>query len=171
MAGDHQAEGVPEPVLDGAGLRIAVVSARWNSRITLRLLDGVRRKLADAGVAPDDVFEDWVPGAFELPMAARAWASSGRVDAVVCLGCVIRGETTHYEAVAGECARGIQDAQLATGVPIAFGALTVENLDQAMARSQGAGGHNVGEDGAAVAVEMARLVQRLRTTEALDHLA
>lgn len=162
MAGDHRSEGTPEPVLDGAGLRIAVVSARWNSEITLRLLDGARRKLAEAGVADGDVYEDWVPGAFELPMAARAWAESGRVDAVVCLGCVIRGETTHYEAVAGECARGIQDAQLQTGVPIAFGALTVENLDQALARSQPPGGHNVGEDGAAVAVEMARLVQRVR---------
>ncbi|MEO6627726.1 MAG: 6,7-dimethyl-8-ribityllumazine synthase, partial [Aquihabitans sp.] len=75
--------------------------------------------------------------------------------------CVIRGETTHYESVAGECARGIQDAQLETGVPIAFGALTVENLDQALARSEGVGGHNVGEDGAKVAVEMALLVKRL----------
>jgi 6,7-dimethyl-8-ribityllumazine synthase len=162
VAGDHRADGAPEPVLDGAGLRVAVVSARWNSHVTLRLLDGVRRGLSAAGVKPDDVTEDWVPGAFELPMAAKAWAVSGRVDAVICLGCVIRGETTHYEAVAGECARGIQDAQLQTGTPIVFGALTVENLDQALARSQDAGGHNVGEEGAAVAVEMARLVQRLR---------
>ena len=84
-------------------------------------------------------------------------------DAVVCLGCVIRGETTHYEAVAGECASGIQAAQLETGVPIAFGALTVENLDQALARSEGPGGHNVGEDGAKVAVEMARLLGQIRS--------
>lgn len=163
MAGDHRAEGVPDPVVDGAGLRIAVVSARWNSHVTLRLLDGVRRGLAAAGVADADVSEDWVPGAFELPLAAKTWALTGRVDAVICLGCVIRGETTHYEMVAGECARGIQDAQLDTGVPIVFGALTVENLDQALARSEPPGGHNVGEDGAAVAVEMARLVQRIRT--------
>ena len=162
MAGDHQAEGVPEAVLDGAGLRVAVVSARWNSHVTLRLLDGVRRGLAEAGVAEADIIEDWVPGAFELPLAAKTWALSGRVDAVVCLGCVIRGETTHYESVAGECAGGIQQAQLETGVPIAFGALTVENLDQALARSEGPGGHNVGEDGAKVAVEMARLVERVR---------
>lgn len=161
MAGDHQADGVPEAVLDGDGLRIAVVAARWNSQITLRLLDGVRRGLAAAGVAEADIMLDWVPGAFELPLAAKSWAASGRVDAVVCLGCVIRGETTHYESVAGECASGIQTAQLATGVPIAFGALTVENLDQALARSEGPGGHNVGEDGAKVAVEMARLVQRI----------
>lgn len=161
MAGDHQANGVPEAELDGAGLRIAVVAARWNSQITLRLLGGVRRGLADAGVADTDITLDWVPGAFELPLAAKTWAASGRVDAVVCLGCVIRGETTHYESVAGECASGIQAAQLDTGVSIAFGALTVENLDQALARSEGPGGHNVGEDGAKVVVEMARLVQRI----------
>lgn len=158
MAGDHGDDRVPFPALDGAGLRIAIVSARWNSMITLRLLDGARRGLTSAGVDSSDVIESWVPGAFELPLAALAWARSGSVDAVICLGCVIRGETTHYEAVAGECARGIQDAQLATGVPIAFSALTVENLDQALERSQPAGGHNVGEDGAAVVVEMARLV-------------
>ena len=161
MAGDHQSAEVVEPRLDGAGLRIAVVVARWNSEITLRLLDGVHRGLAEAGVAEGDVVLDWVPGAFELPLAAKTWAASGRVDAVVCLGCVIRGETTHYESVAGECAGGIQAAQLETGVPIAFGALTVENLDQALARSGGPGHHNVGEDGAKVAVEMARLVQRV----------
>ena len=162
MAGDHQAEGVPEAVLDGAGLRIAVLCARWNSEIGLRLLQGTMRGLAAAGVRPEDVTMDWVPGAFELPLAAKAWASSGRVDAVVCLGCVIRGETTHYESVAGECAGGIQQAQLETGVPIAFGALTVENLDQALARSEGPGGHNVGEDGAKVAVEMAALLRSIR---------
>ena len=162
MAGDHQDDAAPPPVTDGAGLKVAIVAARWNSRITLRLLDGARRGLTGAGVDAADVTVVWVPGAFELPLAARTWAASGRVDAVICLGCVIRGETTHYEAVAGECARGIQDAQLATGVPIAFGALTVENLDQALARSEAPGGHNVGEDGAAVAVEMARLVQRVR---------
>lgn len=162
MAGDHQSDQVPEAVLDGSAMTVAVVSARWNSHITVRLLDGVRRGLAGAGVPDDQIIEDWVPGAFELPLAAKTWALSGRVDAVVCLGCVIRGETTHYEAVAGECASGIQAAQLETGVPIAFGALTVENLDQALARSEGPGGHNVGEDGAKVAVEMAQLVRRVR---------
>jgi 6,7-dimethyl-8-ribityllumazine synthase len=162
MAGDHGSAAAPPPVLDGAGLRVAVLSSRWNAHITLRLLEGVRRGLADAGVADADVTEDWVPGAFELPLAAKAWAESGRVDGVVCLGCVIRGETTHYESVAGECAAGIQRAQLATGVPIAFGVLTVENLDQALARSEDVGGHNVGEDGAKVVVEMATLLRRVR---------
>jgi 6,7-dimethyl-8-ribityllumazine synthase len=162
MAGDHQGEGAPEAVLDGSGMRVAVVAARWNSHVTLRLLEGVERGLAEAGVADDDVELSWVPGAFELPLAAKTWALSGDVDGVVCLGCVIRGETTHYEAVAGECASGIQQAQLETGVPIAFGALTVENLDQALARSEGPGGHNVGEDGAKVVVEMAALLRAIR---------
>ena len=162
MAGDHTDDRVPEPALDGSEMTVAVVSARWNSHVTMRLLDGARRGLAAAGVPDAQVVEDWVPGAFELPLAAKTWALSGRVDAVICLGCVIRGETTHYEAVAGECAGGIQQAQLETGVPIAFGALTVENLDQALARSEGPGGHNVGEDGAKVAVEMAALVRRVR---------
>lgn len=162
MAGDHRAAGVPVPELDGKGLRVAVVSSRWNSHVTLRLLDGVRRGLAAAGVDAAEVTEVWVPGAFELPLAAKAWAESGRTDAVVCLGCVIRGETTHYESVAGECAAGIARAQLDTGVPIAFGVLTVENLDQALARSEDPGGHNVGEDGAKVAVEMATLLRHIR---------
>ena len=163
MAGDHQAEGAPEPVLDGAGLRIAVVTARWNSHITLRLLDGVRRGLTEAGVADQDVTIDWVPGAFELPLGAKIWAESGRCDAVIALGCVIRGETTHYESVAGECAAGLQRVQLDTGIPVAFSALTVENLDQALARSEDAGGHNVGEDGAKVVVEMCALIRRVAT--------
>ena len=162
MAGDHRSTEAPEPVLDGTGRRVAIVSARFNSHITLRLLDGARRGLADAGVADDDVVEAWVPGAFELPLAAKTFAESGDVDAVICLGCVIRGETTHYESVAGECAAGIQRAGLATGVPIVFGVLTTEDLDQALARSEDAGGHNVGEDGAAVAIEMAGLLTGIR---------
>ncbi len=147
--------------LDGRGLRIAVVASRFNDHVTLRLLDGVRRGLAALDVAPDDVEEAWVPGAFELPFAAKAFAESGTVDGVVCVGCVIRGETTHYEEVAGQCAAGIQQAQLATGVPMAFGVLTTENLDQALARSMPSGGHNVGEEAASVVVEMARLRVRL----------
>lgn len=162
MAGDHQAPDAPEPVLDGTGLRVAVLAARWNSTITLRLLDGVRRGLEEADVDEADITVEWLPGAFELPLAAKAWAESGRVDGVICLGCVIRGETTHYESVAGECAAGIQRVQLDTGVPVAFSALTVENLDQALARSEGPGGHNVGEDGAKVVVEMAGLLRRAR---------
>jgi len=157
-AGDKGAA-APEG-LDGTGLRVGVVRARWNAHIVDRLAEGVGRGLAGLGVRPGDVVDVTVPGSFELPMGARILATSGRVDAVICLGCVIRGETTHYELVAGESAAGIQQVQLTTGVPIAFGVLTTEDEGQALARSEPAGGHNVGEDAAVVAVEMARLAQR-----------
>jgi 6,7-dimethyl-8-ribityllumazine synthase len=146
--------------LDGAGLRVGVVRARWNAPIVDRLAEGVERGLKAVGVVPDDVVEVSVPGSFEIPFGARALATSGRVDAVVCIGAVIRGETTHYDIVAGECARGVQDVQLSTGVPVAFGVLTTEDEGQALARSEGTGGHNVGEEAAVVAVEMARIAQR-----------
>jgi 6,7-dimethyl-8-ribityllumazine synthase len=146
--------------LDGAGLRVGVVRARWNAAIVDRLADGVARGLKALGVVPEDVVEVSVPGSFEIPFGARALARSGRVDTVICIGAVIRGETTHYDIVAGECARGVQDVQLETGVPVAFGVLTTEDDRQALARSEDPGGHNVGEEAAVVAVEMARLAQR-----------
>lgn len=160
MAGNLQSRPHVSDDLDGSGVRVAVLCGRFNDVITQRLLDGAQRGLQRAGVAASDVIVEWVPGAFELPMAARALALSGRVDAVLVLGAVIRGETTHYDIVAGESARGCQDVQLATGVPVIFGALTCENDEQALARSQDAGGHNVGEEGALTAVEMVRLVER-----------
>jgi 6,7-dimethyl-8-ribityllumazine synthase len=147
----------PAPNLDGTGVRIAIVAARFNSHVTLRLLDGARRGLADLGVTSGNVTETWVPGAFEIPLAATWLAASGDHDAVICLGCVIRGETAHFEHVAGQCAAGIMRAGLDTGIPVVFGVLTTENLDQALARSEDAGGHNVGEEAAAVAVEMVAL--------------
>jgi 6,7-dimethyl-8-ribityllumazine synthase len=150
---------VPED-LDGSGLRVGVVRARWNAGIVERLAEGVERGLKALGVVADDIVEVSVPGSFEIPFGARTLARSGRVDAVVCIGAVIRGETTHYDIVAGECARGVQDVQLATGVPVAFGVLTTEDDVQALARSEGPGGHNVGEEAAVVAVEMARLARR-----------
>ena len=146
--------------LDGAGLRVGVVRARWNARVVERLAEGVERGLKALGVVADDIVEVSVPGSFEIPFGARALATSGRVDAVICIGAVIRGETTHYDIVAGECARGVQDVQLSTGVPVAFGVLTTEDERQALARSEGPGGHNVGEEAATVAVEMARIAQR-----------
>jgi 6,7-dimethyl-8-ribityllumazine synthase len=146
--------------LDGTGLRVGVVRTRWNAGVVDRLAEGVERGLKALGVVADDVVEVSVPGSFEIPFAARALASSGKVDAVVCIGAVIRGETSHYELVAGECARGIQDVQLATGVPIGFGVLATEDEHQALARSEGPGGHNVGEEAAQAAVEMARVAQR-----------
>lgn len=157
-AGDKGAA-APEG-LDGAGLRVGVVRARWNAHIVDRLAQGVGRSLGRLGVDPADVVDVSVPGSFELPMGARILATSGRVDAVICVGSVIRGETTHYDLVAGEAAAGIQQVQLQTGVPVAFGILTTEDTAQALARSEGEGGHNVGEDAAVAAVEMARLAQR-----------
>ncbi len=159
MAGEEARAAAPDG-LDGAGLRVGLVRSRWNAAIVERLVRGVRRGLVRAGVADDAVVEISVPGSFEIPFGAKVLAESGRVDAVVCVGAVIRGETTHYDLVAGECARGIQDVQLATGVPVAFGVLTTEDEGQALARSEGPGGHNVGEDAALVAVEMAGHVRR-----------
>lgn len=152
-SGDLRAD-VPSD-LDGAGLRIVIVRARWNTEIVQRLADGVERGLADLGVT--DVETVSVPGSFEIPMAARIVAHSGRADAIVAIGAVIRGETTHYELVSEGAAEGLQQVQLTTGVPCAFGLVTVENETQALARSEGPGGHNVGEESALVAVEMARL--------------
>ncbi len=146
--------------LRGEGLRVGIISARWNSTIVERLNDGAERGLAALGVSHIERLT--VPGCFELPLAAQAMALSNTVDAIICTGAVIRGETTHYELVASECGRGIQDVQLKTGVPVAFGVLTVEDDAQAIARSEGPGGHNVGEESALVAVEMARLTQALR---------
>lgn len=159
MAGDVVSDRRVEPTLVGAGVRVAVVAGRFNDLVTFRLLDGVERGLRDLGAPAPRI--EWVPGAFEIPLAAKAFAESGDVDAVIGLGCVIRGATTHYEAVAGECAAGILRAGLATGVPIIFGVLTTEDLDQALARSEDAGGHNVGEEGAHTAVEMVRLLERI----------
>ncbi len=145
---------------DGARLRIAVVCARFNEEITLRLLDGAYEALFRLEVAEDRRLVAWVPGAFELPLAARALANRGDFDAVVCLGAVIRGETSHYDFVAGECASGLQRVQLDTGVPVVFGVLTTENLHQALERSGGALG-NKGDESVVTAVETANLLSAL----------
>ncbi len=162
MGKDVKAGEREPPPVDGSGLRVAVVCGRFNALITDRLLEGALAGLGVAGLADDAVTIEWVPGAFEIPLAAKAFAESGQVDAVVALGAVIRGETGHYDFVAGECARGIQDAQLATGVPIVFGVLTVDTVDQAMERSEpGEQGDNKGGEAAQVALEMAALLARI----------
>ena len=148
--------------VDGEGMRIAVVCGRFNDLITTRLLDGALGALGVHGVAEVDVDVAWVPGAFEIPLAAKTFADSGRYDAVVALGCVIRGDTAHFEYVAGPAAEGIQQAALITGVPIVFGVLTTENLDQALERSDPEG-DNKGEDSARTAIEMVDLLRRIRT--------
>lgn len=162
MATDARSANRERVELDGSGLRVAVVCGRFNDHITERLLAGARRGLAATGVVEDDVHVTWVPGAFEVPLTARTWAMSGRVDAVIGLGAVIRGETSHYDFVAGQCAEGLQQVGLATGVPTVFGVLTTEDVDQALARAQDAGGHNVGEEGARTAVEMVRTLAAIR---------
>jgi 6,7-dimethyl-8-ribityllumazine synthase len=142
-------------------LRIAIVASRFNERITERLLQGSLRGLERAAVRATDIVVLTVPGAFELPFAARRLAASNRHDAVICLGAVIRGGTPHFDYVAGEAARGIAAASEVTGVPVLFGVLTTNTLRQALDRSGGRFG-NRGEDAAGAAVEMARLAQTLR---------
>ena len=146
--------------LDGTGLRIAVVCGRFNDYITNRLLEGVVIGLRELHVADEDVVEVWVPGAFEIPLAAKVLAQTGRYEAVIGLGAVIRGDTAHFDYVAGECAAGIQRAQLETGVPIVFGVLTTENLEQAEVRS--GDDDNKGRESAHTAVEMDDLVRRIK---------
>jgi 6,7-dimethyl-8-ribityllumazine synthase len=145
---------------DGAGLRVAIVVARWNGFITRKLLEGAVSTLRECGAGDDDVTIAWVPGSFEVPTAAKWAAESGKFDAVICLGCVIRGETAHFEYVAGGAAEGILEVSLTTGVPIVFGVLTVENVEQAQQRTGGKEGHK-GEEAARTAIEMARLRQAL----------
>ena len=141
-------------------LRVALVAARFNETISRRLLEGALDRLRRHGVAEDDLSVAWVPGAFELPLVAKRIASSGEVDAVVCLGAVIRGETAHFDFVAQQAASGIAKASLATGVPIAFGVLTTEDTGQAAERAGGKLG-NKGAEAADAAIEMANLLAAL----------
>lgn len=145
---------------DGSGMRVAIVVGRFNEHITHELLDGARRALREHKVADDDVTVAWVPGAFELPLVAKQLAGSGCCDSVVCLGAVIRGDTPHFDFVAGEAARGLQEVALATGVPIVFGVLTTDTLQQALDRVGGSEGHK-GEEAANTALEMIELLRRL----------
>ena len=139
-------------------MRIAMVVARFYEDLAERLVSGARDTLQHAGVS--DIDEFTVPGAYELPMAAKLAAESGRYAAVVCLGAVIRGETTHYDYVCGESARGIQDVQLQTGVPCSFGVLTVDNLDQALARA-GGDKRNSGAHAAEAVLALVRVKEQL----------
>ncbi|MFN2389786.1 MAG: 6,7-dimethyl-8-ribityllumazine synthase [Actinomycetota bacterium] len=151
---------VNEGRLAGRHLRVAVVASRFNETISKRLVDGALDCLLRHEVADDDISVTWVPGAFELPLAAARHAASGEVDAVVCLGAVIRGETPHFDHVAGQAAQGILRASLDTGIPIAFGVLTTEDAAQAADRAGGKLG-NKGFEAAQVAIEMANLLSAL----------
>jgi len=147
------------PDLDAKDLNIAIVVARFNEDVTRRLLRGAIEALEKHGHEPDpDVF--WVPGSLELPVTALALAEKGGHEAIVCLGAVIRGETFHFEVVAMEAAQGLMQVQLDTGVPIAFGVLTTDDKDQALARSGPK--NNKGAEAAGAAIEMANLLRTIQ---------
>jgi 6,7-dimethyl-8-ribityllumazine synthase len=146
-----------KPDLSGADLRIAVVVSRFNEDVTKRLLRGALDALQEHGVEDPDVY--WVPGSLEVPVTALALAERGGHDAIVCLGCVIRGETYHFELVADQAAAGVMQVQLDTGVPVAFGVLTTDDKEQALARSGPK--NNKGADAADTAIEMANLLRAI----------
>lgn len=141
-----------------AGLRFGVVVSRFNEDVTGRLRDGVTKTLERYGADPEDVLVVDVPGAYELPLAALRLAADGELDAVVCVGALIRGETSHFDVLAHSVAHAIQDAMRETGVPIAFGVITCENAEQAEARAGGEHG-NKGVEAALAAIEMAILLR------------
>jgi 6,7-dimethyl-8-ribityllumazine synthase len=144
------------------GLRIAVAASRFNRVVTDGLLEGTLATLAEHGLDAASVLVAWAPGAFELPLVAQRFAASGDVDAVIALGAVIRGDTDHYEHVATQCAAGLRRVALDTGVPVIFGVLTTETLEQALARTGAvAGTGNKGAEAAMAAIEMAELLQQL----------
>jgi 6,7-dimethyl-8-ribityllumazine synthase len=152
---------VVEGELAAAGLRFAIVVSRFNSFITERLLAGAMDALTRSGCDPDTVDLIKVPGSWEVPLAAREVAKQHRHDAIICLSAVIRGETPHFDYVAAEAAKGIAQAAAETGVPVAFGVLTTNTLEQAIDRA-GAKGGNKGFDAALTAIEMANLLRKLR---------
>lgn len=157
MRGQDQA---PAPLADASAFRFAVIVSRFNDTVTGSLRDAAVAALKEAGAADGNVQVLSVPGAFEVPQAARAAAETGRFDAVVCLGCIIRGETPHFEYIASAVAHGITAAAGETGVPMAFGVLTTDTPEQAAARS-GPGADNKGREAAAAAIEMAALHKSL----------
>ena len=149
--------------MDGRGLRIAVVSARFNEVITRQLTTGAVETLDRYGVKDEDISMAWVPGSFELPVVAKAFAESGQFDAVICLGAVIRGETDHYQMVANQAAGGVSAVGRETGVPTIFGVLTTDNMDQAINRSGGKSG-NLGSNAALAAIETALLIRSIKAS-------
>lgn len=144
-------------------MRIALACARFNDLITERLLSGARDGLVRHGVDPASITEVWAPGAFELPLVAQRLAASGEFDAVICLGAVIRGATGHYEHVAGQCAAGVARVALETGLPVVFGVLTTDTIEQAIERA-GTKAGNKGYEAAETAIEMADLLRQLPKT-------
>jgi 6,7-dimethyl-8-ribityllumazine synthase len=149
---------------DVRGGRYALVAAQFNEIVVGKLVEGALACFRAHGVAEDDLFLAWVPGAFEIPLLAKRVASTGAYDAVVCLGAVVRGETPHFDYVAGECARGVQQVGLETGIPMAFGVLTTETMAQALDRAGGKHG-NKGWDAAMAAMQTASVLTQLPKEE------
>jgi 6,7-dimethyl-8-ribityllumazine synthase len=146
--------------LSGTGMRVAIVASRFNDTITQRLVEGATDALRRHGVDTESIDVAWAPGAFELPLVAHRLAASGQYDAVITLGAVIRGATGHYDFVAGQCAAGVARAAQETGVPVIFGVLTTDTIEQAIERS-GTKAGNKGMEAAAAAIEMANLLSGL----------
>lgn len=149
-----------EGKLDATGLSFGIVVSRFNEFITGKLLEGALDALVRHGASADQVTVAWVPGAFEIPLAARKMAASKRYDAVICIGAVIRGGTSHFDFVAGEASKGIAQASLETGVPVIFGVITTETLDQAIERA-GTRLPNRGFEAAVTAIEIANVMKQL----------
>jgi 6,7-dimethyl-8-ribityllumazine synthase len=150
--------------LDVSGRRFAIAAASFNEMVVGKLVEGALACFRAHGVGEDAIELAWVPGAFELPLLARRFAESGRYDAVVCLGATVRGETPHFDVVAREAARGIQDAALATGVPVTLGVLTTDTVAQALERAGGSHG-NKGWDAALAAIQMAGVLGEIEKGE------
>lgn len=142
-------------------MKVGIVASRFNEFIVEQLVEGAQDALDRAGIAPENIVLTWVPGAFELPLAAEKMAASGRIDVVIALGAVIRGGTPHFDYVAGECARGIRETAQRHGIPVAFGVLTTDSIEQALERA-GTGEGNKGFDAAVAALE---------TLQSLDQMA
>lgn len=142
------------------GMRAAIVASRFNEIIVNKLLGGAVDGLVRHGVEEDNITACWVPGAFEIPIAAAKMAKSGKYDAVICVGAVIRGDTTHYDYVCNEVSKGVAQVGLSTGVPVLFGVITTENIEQAIARAGSKSG-NKGYDCALSAIEMVNLMKQM----------
>ena len=146
--------------LDASSHKFVLVVARFNEFITSKLVDGAVDALVRHGADPENITQVWVPGSFELPLAAQKLATGGKYSAVICLGCLIRGQTPHFEYIANECAKGIAQVSLQSGVPATFGVITADSLEQAIDRA-GTKAGNKGADAALAAVEMVNLLAAL----------
>ena len=144
----------------GTGLKVGIVAARFNEFIVGKLVSGAQDALVRHGVSDEDIEIAWVPGAFEIPLIAQKMANSGKYDMVLCLGAVIRGSTSHYDLVCNECAKGVAQVSLSSGIPVLFGVVTTDSIEQAIERA-GTKACNKGYDVACSGIEMANLIRGL----------